>query len=312
MSLAAGGGGPREVTTRYLGERVAPAGPAPRLRPAAIASRTSACKATCTPFDWRWSRGAPDARHARRRSRRVSRRPTAAFTVQRADRRDLVMAPFRASPEPAARRGDGDRVGSGDRVHAPRWSPDGRAIAVERHVRGALPEIVLVDVATGAISAVVASRRARCVSPAWMPDGRRLLYASNPGGEPFRLFAVELATGADRAAGGHRAKRGVARRVARWADVSLRRLHTRRLRSLHIAAGGRRTGRRSPMVSRVAHRRRSRRLPARSADRPYTPWRTMRHASGRRSSSATTARRLLVRRSAARTRSGGMATTPRC
>ncbi len=78
---------------------------------------------------------------------------------------------------------------------SPRWSPDGRRIAVERHVRGSLPEIVIVDVATRAVTIAAASGTSRCVSPAWMPDGRRVLFASDRGSGPFRLFAVDLATG---------------------------------------------------------------------------------------------------------------------
>ena len=57
--------------------------------------------------------------------------------------------------------------------NAPRWSPDGRTVAVERHRLGSLPEIVVVDVATRSVRVVAASRLARIVTPAWRPDGAR-------------------------------------------------------------------------------------------------------------------------------------------
>ena len=57
--------------------------------------------------------------------------------------------------------------------NAPRWSPDGRLIAVERHRLGSLSEIVVVDVAARIRCGVIApSTLGRSVTPAWRPDGR--------------------------------------------------------------------------------------------------------------------------------------------
>src|SRR5439155_3537076 len=53
--------------------------------------------------------------------------------------------------------------------NAPRWSPDGRTIAVERHQRGSLSEIVLVDATTTAVRVVAADEHARFVTPTWRP-----------------------------------------------------------------------------------------------------------------------------------------------
>ena len=57
--------------------------------------------------------------------------------------------------------------------NAPRWSPDGARLAVERHRPGAKSEIVVVDVATRAVQVVASNRDTRFVTPAWRPDGRR-------------------------------------------------------------------------------------------------------------------------------------------
>jgi Tol biopolymer transport system component len=64
---------------------------------------------------------------------------------------------------------------------APKWSPDGRTIAVERHRTGALPEIVLVDVATRAVRVVASDAGTRFVMPAWRPDGGAIVAAGRAG-----------------------------------------------------------------------------------------------------------------------------------
>jgi hypothetical protein len=80
----------------------------------------------------------------------------------------------------------------------PRWSPDGKSIAVERKRRGRMSEIVIVEVATGSVRVVAAGAAigslTRFVTPAWRPDGRALVVAG--GGEgpenPFNLFEVDI------------------------------------------------------------------------------------------------------------------------
>jgi hypothetical protein len=74
---------------------------------------------------------------------------------------------------------------------APKWSPDGRTIAVERHRLGTMPEIVVVDAATGVVRVVAADARTRFVMPAWRPDGAAIVAAVAPAEETFNL--VELA-----------------------------------------------------------------------------------------------------------------------
>jgi hypothetical protein len=75
---------------------------------------------------------------------------------------------------------------------APKWSPDGRTIAVERHRLGAMPEIVTVDVDTRAVRVVAAAPRTRFVMPAWRPDGAAILAAVAPDDQTFNLYEFSL------------------------------------------------------------------------------------------------------------------------
>ena len=196
MGLEPGATRPREITTRYLGDRVAIAGPLvvfDQMEVAADVGLQTDLYAFA-PDTGRRTRlthgmraGAPDVSPDRQ---------TVVFTAERADRRDLVIAALHEPPTTSTGTPVTLVSAPDTEFNSPRWSPDGRFIAVERRVRGALPEIVLVETASRAITVVAASATARCVSPAWMPDGRRLLFASNAGGGPFQVFALDLASGA--------------------------------------------------------------------------------------------------------------------
>jgi len=76
--------------------------------------------------------------------------------------------------------------------NAPRWSPDGRTIAVERHRPGELSQVVLVDVETKRIRTLLWNGQARMTTPAWRPDGRAVLIALAPQEQPFNLFEYSL------------------------------------------------------------------------------------------------------------------------
>jgi hypothetical protein len=70
----------------------------------------------------------------------------------------------------------------------PRWSPDGRLIAVSRWKIGAYLDIVVLS-STGNVIREVTRDRAMDNAPAWSPDGRWLLWASDRSGIP-NLYAV--------------------------------------------------------------------------------------------------------------------------
>jgi hypothetical protein len=73
---------------------------------------------------------------------------------------------------------------------APRWSPDGTSVAVERHRLGATPEIVVVDVATRAVRIVASAAHTRYVTPAWSADGQTIIAAAAAEDETFNLVEV--------------------------------------------------------------------------------------------------------------------------
>ena len=75
---------------------------------------------------------------------------------------------------------------------APRWSPDGRTIAVERHVIGRRSEIVIVDVATRAVRSIASSPRGRVVTPAWRPDGKAVVAAADLDEGGFNLHEITV------------------------------------------------------------------------------------------------------------------------
>ena len=76
--------------------------------------------------------------------------------------------------------------------NAPRWSPDGQSVAVDRHTPGAEPELVIVTPASRAIRRVARSDTARIVTPAWRPDGRAIVAAADFDGGPFNLYEFPL------------------------------------------------------------------------------------------------------------------------
>jgi len=97
--------------------------------------------------------------------------------------------------------------------NAPRWSPDGRLVVVERRRTGALPDIVLVDATTRAVRREWSDGAARLVTPTWRPDGQAIVVAADFDGAPFDLFELELE-------GQPRARRLTRTQGAFWPDVA--------------------------------------------------------------------------------------------
>jgi Tol biopolymer transport system component len=97
---------------------------------------------------------------------------------------------------------------------APRWSPDGRMIAVERHRLGGFSDVVVVDVQTRSVRVLASEPRSRIVTPAWRQDGRAVVVAIAAEDQPFNLYEL--------AADGVGAPRQLTHTTggATWPDVS--------------------------------------------------------------------------------------------
>jgi hypothetical protein len=113
---------------------------------------------------------------------------------QRSVGRELVVMPVVLSPIP--RLGEVRTLLSepDTQFNAPRWSPDGRRIAVGRHRLGSLPEVIVVDADTAAVHAVASFEDRRAATPAWRPDGEALVVSVTGPGEPFNLYEIDIAT----------------------------------------------------------------------------------------------------------------------
>lgn len=127
-------------------------------------------------------------------------------------RRDLVLA-GRADAE---RLTDADItvLASADETQysAPRWSPDGTRIVVERRRPGHLSEVVVFLVGSATPDTVFADAGARLVTPTWRPDGQAIVAAADFDGRPFELY--ELTPGTSEV------RRLTHSEGARWPDVS--------------------------------------------------------------------------------------------
>jgi hypothetical protein len=84
---------------------------------------------------------------------------------------------------------------SDTQFNTPRWSPDGRFIAVERQRLGMLSHIVVVDVASRTARDITPFRGVRVVTPTWRPDGRAVIAAAAARDQPFDLWEFSLAAG---------------------------------------------------------------------------------------------------------------------
>jgi len=195
MELPRDGSPPRQVATRYLGDRVATAGALlvfdqiEIVNNVALRSDLYAVADNGGPVR-RLTKGAraadpdvsPDGR-------------TLVCTIQSADRRALATMPVPGSGEV----GTPDVLLADESTHyaSPRWSPDGQSIAAERRRVGGPSEIVVVDAVTRQARTLVSSADARNVTPFWL-SSRTILFASDRHGQPFGIYAADVATGATR------------------------------------------------------------------------------------------------------------------
>lgn len=194
MERPADGSAPREVATRYGGDRLTAAGnllifdQLEIVRNTALLSDIHAVSLHdgTTRRLTRETRAAdPDAAPDGR---------TIACTVQESGRR--ILATFRipapgqlAEPAPLLSE-------AATEFSTPRWSPDGRSIVAERRRLGGPSEIVIVDVAARTARTLVSSPVGRNMTPMWLPDGEDILFSSDRSGGPFTLYAANVTTGA--------------------------------------------------------------------------------------------------------------------
>jgi hypothetical protein len=110
----------------------------------------------------------------------------------------LVPAPPPAGArEPGGRRAEDVKRADGadqPRCGAPRWSPDGRWLAVERRLPLGPSQIVAIDASSGRQLVLASSDVGRSLTPAWTADGQRVLFASDREGS-FQVYSVPLAGG---------------------------------------------------------------------------------------------------------------------
>jgi hypothetical protein len=114
-----------------------------------------------------------------------------AFTVNNASHSRLAvmpLAPIPAGTQPTIVYG-GARF---DQVYTPTWSPDGTRIAFSAWRKGGLRDILIVDVATRAVTEVTHDRAIE-EDPEWTPDGARLYFSCDRSGI-YNIYAYDLTT----------------------------------------------------------------------------------------------------------------------
>jgi hypothetical protein len=114
-----------------------------------------------------------------------------AFSMNGGSRSVLALMPLRPD---APIRTLWQGAGRHDQAFTPAWSPDGSRIAFTAWRAGGLRDVMIVDVASGAVRDVTTDR-ALDGDPVFSPDGRWLYFTSDRTGI-FNVFARDLATGA--------------------------------------------------------------------------------------------------------------------
>jgi hypothetical protein len=113
-----------------------------------------------------------------------------AFTVSRAGTTRLMIAELENVGGTMRELAPGGRF---QIFYTPRFSPDGRRVAVSTWRPGGYRDVILVDVATGAVSEVTHDR-AQDTGPVFSPDGRTLYFSSDRTGIA-NVYAYHLGSG---------------------------------------------------------------------------------------------------------------------
>ncbi len=190
-SITLDGSDDRVLTTRYLGSTIGISSSAfvfdqQELR------REAGLYSDLYRYDRRTGDVRPISHEARLQDPDLAPDGRVVAVREHAGQRDLVILEWR--PE-AHDRNPGLRVLAAGRdlqFSTPRWSRDGRFVVAERRRLGTWPDLVVVDVATGAIAHTMSIDRTRLVTPAWRPDGRAVVAAANVDGRPFEIFEFPL------------------------------------------------------------------------------------------------------------------------
>ncbi len=184
---------PRVVAKRYLGGAIGLAGDRLVLDEIDLV-RSVALQSDIYVVDPRTSRRNRVTREARAADPDVAPDGTSVVcTIQMADRRALAIFTLPAAGAMATPQ---ILLSSPSIDYAlPRWSPDGRSIAVEQRFRGSAATIAVIDVASRQVRELPRLSGGRSGAPAWMPDGTALLFSAAVGDQPFRIHRFELSTG---------------------------------------------------------------------------------------------------------------------
>jgi hypothetical protein len=183
---------PRRVTSRYLGS-TSGVGPGHVYFDQQEVRRNAGLYSDLYVLDRRTNGVSRLTRDARLIDPDLSPDGGSLIAVQiRPGERDLIRVRLRAAGEVA---GIDPIVQEPDtQFNTPRWSPDGRFVAAARQRAFAQPEIVVIDVASGALKVIAAGDEWRWMTPTWRPDGQAVLAAGASGEGPFNLYEIDLAT----------------------------------------------------------------------------------------------------------------------
>ncbi|HJL14599.1 MAG TPA: hypothetical protein RMH99_03015 [Sandaracinaceae bacterium LLY-WYZ-13_1] len=113
-----------------------------------------------------------------------------AFTVNGAGTTHLMIAELRDVEGTARRLLENERF---EQVFNPRFSPDGRTVAIERWQAGGYRDIQLVDVQTGRVTPITHDR-AQDMTPSWSRDGETLYFTSDRTGIA-NVYAHDMTSG---------------------------------------------------------------------------------------------------------------------